>query len=99
MASQVSFTRVRSPWRSTRSCFGIAFGHCTEVQIRSDPEVIFTAAVREDIVQVQAGELNVERSSTSVMSRPATGFGTDGVIATSLAAHGPVGIATGVAGS
>src|SRR5947207_15439931 len=37
-------------------------------------------------------------SSTREMSRPATGLGTDGVIATSLAAHGPDGIATRVTG-
>ena len=42
------------------------------------------------------GVVTVERSRTSVMSRPAIGCGTDGVIAMSSAAHGPEGITTGV---
>ena len=69
------------------------------VQIRSGPLVIFSAIVVPDRVQVQAGVFRLEMSSTNEMSPPAIGFGTDGVIATSLAAHGPDGMATRVTGS
>src|SRR4051794_19948182 len=78
---------------------GIARGQSLLVQIRSEPDVILMAIVLPDSVQLQAGVFTLEMSSTSVMSRPATGFGTDGVIATSLAAHGPDGIATAVGSS
>src|SRR5436190_23576495 len=80
------------------SCVGMARAHWAVVQIRSMPDVIFRASVFPDIVQVHAGESRLEMSSTREMSRPATGLGTDGVIATSLAAHGPDGIATRVTG-
>src|SRR5580765_4687247 len=70
--------------------------HCTLVQIRSGPDVILSASVLLDMVQVHAGVVRVERSRTSVMSRPAIGCGTDGVIAMSSAAHGPEGSTTGL---
>ena len=70
--------------------------HCTVVQIRSEPEVIRSASVLPDSFQSQAGEVIVESSSSREMSLPATGWGTDGVTATSSAAQGPLGIAKGV---
>jgi len=57
------------------------------------------ASVRLERVQVQAGVVIVEMSSTIEMSLPAIGFGTDGVIAMSSARQGPDGIATRVTGS
>ena len=83
--------------RSTRLWVGITLAHCRVVQIRSGPEVIFRASVFPESVQSHAGEAIVEMSSTREMSLPATGRGTEGVIATSLSAHGPDGIATGLA--
>jgi hypothetical protein len=71
--------------------------HSEVVQIRSEPLVIFSAIVLADMVHVHAGVVSVETSRTKEMSLPATGFGTDGVIATSLAAQGPEGMAAGVA--
>ena len=51
--------------------------------------MIFSASVLPDRVQVQAGVVTLEMSSTREMSLPATGVGTDGVIATSLAVARP----------
>src|SRR5215218_5688809 len=75
------------------------FRHSLVVQIKSLPDVILSAIVFPDSVQVQAGVSRLEMSSTSLMSLPAIGFGTDGVMATSLAAHGPEGCAARVTGS
>ncbi len=61
--------------------------------------MIFTAVVRGESVHVQAGVLTLEMSSTSLMSFPAIGFGTEGVMATSLASQGPEGATARVAGS
>jgi A/G-specific adenine glycosylase len=57
------------------------------------------ARVRLDNVQLQAGVVSVDRSRTIVMSLPAIGFGTEGVIAMSAGEHGPDGMTTGVTGS
>ena len=98
-AFHVSVTRVGAALRSTRSRVGITRPHWTLVQIRSAPEVILRASVRRESVQVQAGLVTVDRSRTSVRSRPAIGFGTDGVIAMSSGAHGPDGSASGTMSS
>ncbi len=58
--------------------------------------MIRRASVLPDRVQSQAGEVIVESSSSNEMSLPATGFGTDGVTATSSGAQGPLGITIGV---
>jgi hypothetical protein len=92
-------TETSTGWslRTTTDCFGTAPEHSWVDQIRSLPEVTFTAITFEETSQVQAGDDRVVSVIVNTTEWPAYAVPlTEGVATTSLSAQAPVGLASGV---